>query len=136
MQGQTLALSMPLSPWLTLDPEHKCWPPYPLSTNPEGRYRLPRLLNTLTKNIPIASSSLFGGDLGKAVVKSATASCNYKTLGDCFDLSDLSRPKPPPPSPEARSGRQMPCHPLMGKAGLGTARAAPPNQVQEEDMGI
>ena len=52
-------------------------------------------LGVLTKDIPITSSNLFGGDLGKTVVKAATASRNYKTLGDCFVLLDLSWPKPP-----------------------------------------
>ena len=49
----------------------------------------------LTKDIPITGSNLFGGDLGKAVEKAATASRNYKALGDCFVLSGLARPKPP-----------------------------------------
>ena len=52
-------------------------------------------LDALTKDIPITSSSLFRGDLGKAVAKAATASRNYKALGDCFVLSCLSRPRPP-----------------------------------------
>ena len=54
-----------------------------------------RSLDVLTKDIPITSSSLFGGNLGKAVVKAATASRNNKALGNCFVLSGLSRPKPP-----------------------------------------
>ena len=45
-------------------------------------------LDVLTKDIP-TSSSLFWGDLGKAVAKAATASQNYKALGDCFDLDNL-----------------------------------------------
>ena len=45
-------------------------------------------LDVLTKD------SLFLGNLGKAVAKAATASRNYKALGDCFVLSGLSRPKP------------------------------------------
>ena len=52
-------------------------------------------LDVLTKDIPITSSSLFGGDLGKAVEKATTTSRNYKALGDCFILSELSRPKLP-----------------------------------------
>ena len=39
-----------------------------------------RSLDVLTKDIPITSSSLFGGDPGKAVAKAATASRNYKAL--------------------------------------------------------
>ena len=54
-----------------------------------------RSLDALIKDIPIGSSSLFGGDLGKAVAKAATTSRNYKALGDCFILSSLSRLKPP-----------------------------------------
>ena len=54
-----------------------------------------RSLEVLTKDIRITSSSPFGGDLSKAVAKSATASGNYKDLGDCFVLSGLSRPKLP-----------------------------------------
>ena len=52
-------------------------------------------LDVLTKNIPITSSSLFGGVLGMAVVKAATASRNHKALGDCFVLSGLARPSHP-----------------------------------------
>ena len=54
-----------------------------------------RSLDALTKDIPITSSNLFTGDLGKAVAKAATASRNYEALGDCFVLSSLTRPKPP-----------------------------------------
>ena len=50
-------------------------------------------LDVLSKDIPVTSSSLFGGNLGKAMVKSATA-FRYKALGDCFVLSGLARPKP------------------------------------------
>ena len=39
-----------------------------------------RSLDVLTKNIPITSSSAFGGNLGKAVAKAATASRNYNAL--------------------------------------------------------
>ena len=53
-----------------------------------------RSLDVLTKDIPITSSSLFGGDLDKAVAKATTASRNYKALGGCFVLSGLARPKP------------------------------------------
>ena len=52
-------------------------------------------LDVLTKDIPITSSTLFGGDLGKVVVKAATTSRNYKALGDCFILLGLSRHRPP-----------------------------------------
>ena len=52
-------------------------------------------LDVLTKDIPITISSLFRGNLGKAVAKDATASRNYKAPGDCFILSGLARPKPP-----------------------------------------
>ena len=52
-------------------------------------------LATFTKDIPISSTSLFGGDLSKAVAKAATTFCNYKVHGDHFVLSGLSRPKPP-----------------------------------------
>ena len=52
-------------------------------------------LDVLTKDIPITNSSLFGGDLGKAVAKATTTTKNYKALGHCFILSGLSRPKPP-----------------------------------------
>ena len=38
---------------------------------------------------------MFGDCLGKAVTKVASAFCDCKALGDCFVLSDLSRPKPP-----------------------------------------
>ena len=54
-----------------------------------------RSLDVFTKDISIISSNLFGGDLGKAVAKAATASRNYKALGDCFVLSGLSRVRPP-----------------------------------------
>ena len=40
-------------------------------------------MDVLTKDIPITSSSLFGGE---AVTKAATAARNYKDLGDCFIL--------------------------------------------------
>ena len=52
-----------------------------------------RALPLSHKDIPISSTSLFGGDLGKVVAKSASASHNYKALGDCFVLSGLSRPR-------------------------------------------
>ena len=54
-----------------------------------------RSLYALTKDIPNSSSSLFEGDLGKAVAKAANTSKNYKALGDCFILSGLARLKPP-----------------------------------------
>ena len=54
-----------------------------------------RSLDVLTKDIPITSFRLFSGDLGKGVVKAATAFRNYKALGDCFVLSGLSRPRLP-----------------------------------------
>ena len=82
---------------------------------------LGRSLNVLTKDIPITSSSLFGGDLGKAVAKAATASLNYKALGDCFVLSGLFRPRPPrglkrkvSMSPPFRRGQQAPVPPGPG----------------------
>ena len=52
-------------------------------------------LATLIKDIPTSSTSLFGGEFGKVVVKVASASRNDKMHGDFFVLSGLSRPKPP-----------------------------------------
>ena len=73
-----------------------------------------------TKDIPIASTSLFGGDLRKAVAKFTTASHNYKALGDCFVLFGLPRPKPP-------RGKKQKVSLLLAFCGEhrpGTARAA------------
>ena len=69
------------------------WPPNPqalkVGTGAHGHS-----LDVLTKDIPITSYTIFGGNLGKAVAKVTTASRYYKALGDCFVVSGLSRPRP------------------------------------------
>ena len=51
-------------------------------------------IDTLTKDIPISSADIFGGDLSKVVAKAASASGNDNTLVNNFVLSGLPRPKP------------------------------------------
>ena len=80
-------------------------------------------LDALTKDIPITSSSLFGGDLGKAVGKTPPLPATTGHWGTI--LSCLASLGPSPP--EARSRRQTPRRPFMGKTGPDTARAAPRN---------
>ena len=53
------------------------------------------MLSAYTKAIPLTNKSLFGDGLGKVVAQAATASRDYKALGNCFILSGLSRPQPP-----------------------------------------
>ena len=58
--------------------------------------------DALTKDIPVASSSLFG--------ESSHCFPNYKALGDCFVLSGFSRPK----SPRGKKGKAS-VLPFQGK---------------------
>ena len=91
--------------------------PYHPSTSPEGWYR------PLTKDIPIARSSLFRGDLGKAVTKQSPRHAITSHWGTVLSCRASLCPSPL----EARSERQVHRHHFVGKTGPGMHRATPPN---------
>ena len=76
---------------------------------------------TLTTDIPVSSTTLFGGELSKVVVKATSTSSNYKVLADSFVLSGFTRTKPPKGGKQKQARR----HPLIVGARLGTGRPAP-----------